>query len=258
MTRVLPTQGVDNLRDFGGYATRCGRGLKPGRLYRSAHHQNATDEDLQTLAALNLTVIVDLRRAEERAKYPSRRHEGFSGEVIHNDLGDADAGWEAMLRDQEPTAAFFRAKSLDWYRRAAFETRHIDLFSRYFAALAVAEGPVLIHCAAGKDRTGLLAALTHHLAGVHRDDMLEDYLLTNRLDFHQRRARTIAGLITEYTGVVPTDAAVRAAMGVEAADLEAALEVIEAKYGSIDAYMEQVLGVDDRKREVFAARFLGA
>ncbi len=47
-------------------------------------------------------------------------------------------------------------------------------------------------------------------------------------------------------------------MGVEAADLEAALEVIEAKYGSIDAYMEQVLGVDDRKREVFAARFLGA
>ena len=62
MTRVIVTQGLDNLRDFGGYATRCGRGLKPGRLYRSAHHQNATDDDLEALAALNLAVIVDLRR----------------------------------------------------------------------------------------------------------------------------------------------------------------------------------------------------
>jgi len=257
MTRVILTQGLDNLRDFGGYATRCGRGLKPGRLYRSAHHQNATDEDLETLAALNLTVIVDLRRTEERARSPSRRHPGFAGQVIENDIGDADQGWEAMLRGQDPSVALFRAKSLEWYRGAAFEPRHIDLFRRFFAAVVEADGPVLIHCAAGKDRTGLLAALTHHLAGVHRDDMLDDYLLTNRLDLHGRRGKAIAGMIAQYTGVVPTEDAVRAAMGVEASDLAAAIEVVEDRCGSLDAYIEQVLEVDAAKRAAFEARYLG-
>lgn len=257
MTRVIVTQGLDNLRDFGGYATRCGRGLRPGRLYRSAHHQNATDEDLEALAALNLAVIVDLRRTEERVRHPSRRHPGFAGRVIENDIDDGDRGWEAMLSGRRPTVELFRSKSLEWYRRAAFEPRHIDLFRRYFAALAEADGPVLIHCAAGKDRTGLLAALTHHLAGVCRDDMLDDYLLTNRLDLHGRRGKAIAGLIAEYTGVIPTEDALRAAMGVEASDLAAAIEVIEGRCGSLDAYIEQVLEVDAAKRAAFEARYLG-
>ena len=60
-------------------------------------------------------------------------------------------------------------------------------FRRYFQALAAAEGPVLIHCAAGKDRTGILAALTHHLVGVHADDIVADYLLTNDLLAIDRR-----------------------------------------------------------------------
>ena len=257
MTRVINTQGVDNLRDFGGYATACGRGLKTGRLYRSANHQHATDEDLEALAALNLAVIVDLRRTEERERFPSRRHPGFAGQVIHNDIGDADRGWEAMLRGQDPTEALFRSKSLEWYQRAAFEPRHIDLFSRYFAALVEADGPVLIHCAAGKDRTGLLAALTHHLAGVHADDILDDYLLTNRLDLHSRRGKVIAALIAEYTGVVPSEAALRAAMGVDAGDLEVALTSMIDRCGSLDAYLEQVLGVDAEKRAAFEARYLG-
>ena len=257
MTRVIPAQGVDNLRDFGGYATRCGRGLKSGRLYRSAHHQHATDEDLEALAALNIEVIVDLRRAEERARHPSRRPEGFSGRVIYNDLGDAESGWEHMLKGHDPTAAFFRDRSAEWYQKAPFEPRHVDLFSRYFAALIEAEGPVLIHCAAGKDRTGLLAAFTHHIAGVSRADMMQDYLLTNEMDLHGRRGVMIARLITEYTGVTPTEDAVRTAMGVQACDLETAIVAIEARYGSIDAYLDEVLGVDSGKRSAFEAKFLG-
>jgi len=257
MTRVIVTQGLDNLRDFGGYSTRCGRGLKPGRLYRSAHHHYATDDDLQALAALNLAVIVDLRRTEERARSPSRRHPGFAGQVIENDIGDGDRGWEAMLRGQHPSVELFRSKSLEWYRRAAFEPRHIDLFRRYFAAVVEADAPVLIHCVAGKDRTGLLAALTHHLAGVHRDDMLDDYLLTNRLDLYGRRGEAIAAMIFQYTGVVPTEDALQAAMGVQACDLVAAIEVIEDRCGSLDAYIEQALEVDTAKRAAFEARYLG-
>ena len=73
--------------------------------------------------------------------------------------------------------------------KAALEARHIDLFSRYFHALAEAPGPVLIHCAGGKDRTGILAALTHHIAGVMRQDIVEDYLHTNRPETFERAAK---------------------------------------------------------------------
>ena len=255
--RHIRLEGIDNLRDYGGYATACGRGLKPGLLYRSAQHHQATDADLQALAALQLAVIVDLRRAEERVRSPPRRHPGFEAQVIDNDLGDADQGWEDMLRGQDPTVELFRTKSLAWYRTAAFEPRHVDLFARYFAALAEADGAVLIHCAAGKDRTGILAALTHHVAGVSRDDMLADYLLTNSLDFHEVRAPTIARMIAELSGGTPSDEAVRAAMSVEEHYLEAALAAMQARYGSVDGYLEQALGLDARLRSAVEEKLLG-
>ncbi len=77
--RILPLEGVGNFRDFGGYATGGGRRIRRGRLYRSAHHAQATDADLEAIAALELAAIVDLRRGEERERMPSRRHEGFAG-----------------------------------------------------------------------------------------------------------------------------------------------------------------------------------
>ena len=64
--RIFSLEGVDNFRDFGDYAPAAGRRVHPGRLYRSAHHGQATDADLAAIAALNIAVIVDLRRGEER------------------------------------------------------------------------------------------------------------------------------------------------------------------------------------------------
>ena len=66
-------EGIPNFRDFGIYAGRDGRALKRGQLYRSAHHNDATDGDLDALARLDIGLIVDLRKPGERARYPSRR-----------------------------------------------------------------------------------------------------------------------------------------------------------------------------------------
>ena len=93
MTRHIRFDGIDNFRDFGDYAAGQRR-LKRGLLYRSAGHGYATDADLERLAALNLSVIVDLRRANEREKSPSRRWDGFAAQVIENDIGqDAADEW---------------------------------------------------------------------------------------------------------------------------------------------------------------------
>lgn len=257
MTRHLPLEGVENFRDFGGYATSAGRHLRRGRLYRSASHGRATDADLEAIAALDLAIVFDLRRAGERERDPSRRHPAFAGEVIANGVEDErEDAWFAHIRTSDLTEKSFRDYMFTYYREAPFDARHIDLFSRYFEALERAEGPVLIHCAAGKDRTGILAALTHHLAGVSRDDMIADYILTNDPERMARRLPLVTQAITELAGRPPSEAAVRVAMSVEAAYLETALDAIAERFGGLDAYLEEGLGVDRKRRAALEAWLL--
>ena len=257
MTRHLALEGVDNFRDYGDYAAARGRRLKPGRLYRSASHGRATQNDLAAIAALDLAVIVDLRRKGERLRDPSLRHQGFAGVLIDNDLGDDEPDpWHVHIRESDLSETSFRGYLLEYYRVAPFKARHIDLFSRYFRALAHAQGPVLIHCAAGKDRTGILAALTHHLAGVSADDITADYLLTNNPARLAMRMPMVAKAIEEIAGRIPSEAALRTALGVEAIYLEAAFAAIAQRYGDTAAYLEQALGVDQTLRAALEARLL--
>lgn len=258
MTDLLPLSGILNGRDFGGYATASGRVVKKGTLYRTAHHANATEDDLAALSGLGLSAIVDLRRPSEKARQPSRRWEACTVPIIENDIEEEYLGWQDFLPGKDPTIDLFREHILEFYRRAPFMARFEDLFGRYFRTLADTDGPVLIHCVAGKDRTGLLAALTHSLAGVHRDDIVDDYLRTNALtgdrpDVHQ----TVAAYIAELCGSAPDDETVRYALGCQAEWLDASFRTIEQRHGAIDTYLEQALGVDAETRERLHARLLG-
>ena len=206
MTRHIRLEAVENFRDYGDYPTASGRRLKSGQLYRSASHGRATDADLTAIDALNLAVIVDLRRPGERERDPARRPPGFKGRVIQNEQGESagdDPWWTFIRTVPDLSEAAFRGYLMNYYREAPFVARHVDLFARYFQALGDADGPVLIHCAAGKDRTGVLAALTHHLAGVHADDIAEDYLLTNNPERMAARAPMVAEMIAKETGRAP-------------------------------------------------------
>ena len=258
MTRHLRFEAVENFRDYGDYPTAGGRRIRKGALYRSASHARATDADLAEIDKLNLAVVVDLRRPGEREREPSRRPAGFKGQVIANDIGESsdDDPWWNFVRSCDLSEDAFRGYLLDYYREAPFKPRHIDLFARYFRALAESDGPVLIHCAAGKDRTGVLAALTHHLVGVHQDDIVEDYLLTNNPERIAARAPMVAEMIAAETGRTPTDAAIRAAIGVEAEYLAEAFRAITEAHGSAGAYLTQALGVDGALKEKLEARLL--
>ncbi|MDB5432552.1 MAG: protein tyrosine phosphatase [Caulobacter sp.] len=256
MTRMIPLEGIENLRDFGDYGAGQRR-LKRGRLYRSAHHANATDKDLEAMAALGLSVIVDLRRPNEREVAPSRRWPGFSAEVISNDIGQVDEDpWHSFIKSSDLSADAFRGYMVEYYRAGPYVDRHIDLFSRYFQALARADGPVLIHCAAGKDRTGMLAALTHHIGGVSDEDIVADFLLTNDEARFERRMPLMIAHIADLTGRAPSPEAARMAMGVEAQYLETAIAAMKASSGSLDAYLEKVLGVDARTRAAIETNIL--
>lgn len=247
--RLHPFEAIDNFRDFGGYPTRDGRQVRTGRLYRSAHHARMTAADLERLSGYGIGAVVDLRRPVERQRQPSLRPEGFTGVVIENDL---DAHGEAphitFLKTSDLTPDSGRRFMMETYGRMPFAPTYHDLFRRYFEALATSDGAVVVHCAAGKDRTGLLVALTHHLLGVGREDIMADYLLTNAAVDLERLAPTFAKQIEAMSGRKPSDDAVVAFMGVQPAFLDTAFNAINERHGSVETYLDQVIGVDEALR----------
>lgn len=257
MTRHIPFDAIENFRDFGDYAAGQRR-LRRGLLYRAAGQSRATDADLEKLAALGLSVIVDLRRANEREREPSRRWNGCAARVIDNDIGQDTADeWSTFIASSDLTVESFRAYMLEYYRQLPFQRRHIDLYRRYFEALAETEGPILVHCAAGKDRTGVICALTHHMAGVHDDDIRQDYLLTNNHERMVARLPMMREHVAEVAGGrVPTDEALITAMRVEAEYLDMAFKVMTDAHGSLDGYLDEVLGLNPGLRDRIHDRLL--
>ena len=220
--RKLPFEGVRNFRDFGGYKGRDGQ-MATGRFFRSAHHALASDTDLDGMAGMGIAAIVDLRRPEERARMPSRRWPDFQAAVIENHDDDEGAGpdsWHGFMAAWDLSPEGIRNYHHRYYERAVTLPRLLDLYHRYFQIVADSDGPVVVHCAAGKDRTGLIVALTHLLAGVHRDDIVADYLLTNDPESFAVHAPLWAEEIAKERGRAPSMEAMHVAMGVEAEYLE--------------------------------------
>ena len=245
--------GVTNFRDFGGYRVGDGQRIKRGLLYRSARPALATPEDQEILHSLGLSAIVDLRRGSEREGHPtgdwSKRYE-----IIVSDLGGHQDPWPDMLRAGKTSAEHMRGYMIEFYRTAPFEDRHVDLFSRYFQTLATADGAVLVHCAAGKDRTGMIVALTHTLLGVDPSDMVHDFLLTNHHWSYETYGDHVAKDISAMAGRPVDEDAIRVAMGLEPDYLHTALAEIRARSGSVDSYLRDVLRVDAQMKGAIAAR----
>lgn len=241
--RLLPFERIENFRDFGGYQTADGA-IARGKLFRSGLHARATDGDLARMASLGLSTIVDLRRRSERLAQPSRRPDTWAGQVVESDLGgDGEAPHIQFLQTQSLTAQSARAYMGGAYSRMPYEPNHIDLFRTYLDALAKGQGAVLIHCAAGKDRTGLLAALTHKILGVHEDDVMADYLATNDAINLDARIDQMGQRLAKVTGRPVEPEAVVAFLGVEPAFLDHAWRAIEVQSGNVETYVQQVLGL---------------
>jgi protein-tyrosine phosphatase len=256
MTRHIPLDGIENFRDFGGY--RAGdRTVARKLLYRSAQHALATDEDLARVRDMNFKAIIDLRRPSERQKRPSRRWDGFAVTVVEaGGEHESEIVWEDFIRASDHSADSFRSYLTQFYQSAPLAPRHVELFSRYFETLAETDGPILVHCAGGKDRTGMICALTHTLLGVHHDDMMTDFLATNEHVRHDVIGPIWAKDIGEEFGRSPRVENLVVAMSVEPQYLDAAFGVMEAKYGSVDGYLERALGVDAKRRGAIEARLL--
>jgi protein tyrosine/serine phosphatase len=242
------TEGIHNLRDYGGYAVAGGGRVKTGTLLRSGQHIEATDADLALIDALGIRTVIDLRGISERTGFPCRRHANFAAQVIAHDGETSNSPpHEGGGGRIEMTAAKARERMLAVYTRMPVNPAMIDIFTRYFAALAENEGASLVHCFAGKDRTGIAASLLLHALGVHRDDIVAEFLLTNDAPTrHVLERQSLPRMEAVYGTIDPE--ALHNLMGVLPEYIETYIAEVTRLSGSLDAYLAQSLGVDEARK----------
>ena len=245
--RIPALEGSCNFRDFGGYQTHDGRRVRWGRLYRSGMLSRLNSRDLEVLADLRIRTVCDLRRAEERARHPNP---ALGPDVLRREWdepGDASP-LRGVRFERSLSRAAARGAMVEMYgRMPALLTRRLR---GVFAGLLEAGGrPIILHCTAGKDRTGLGAALILSALGVPRATIVEDYLLTNvAVDLGawlSGNGATGAGITATAEPIQALAPQAReAVLAADATYLEASFARIEAEHGSVEAYLGSELGVD--------------
>ena len=251
----LTTEGIHNFRDFGGWPGADGKTVRTGLLYRSGQHVEASDEDLAAIAALDIRTVIDLRGEGERARNPCRRVEGWNGEVLFYDGETSSSPPHMEITPDTTTAAFARERMLAVYTRMPVNPAMQTMFARYLRALVEREGASLVHCFAGKDRTGIAAALLHHILGVSRADMVTEFLRTNDAPTYDILERQSLPGIEARLGPLdrPT---IDALMQVRESYFDRFVGTVDERWGSLDGYLAQVIGVDDPLRERLNDRFV--
>ena len=233
---ILRLASADNFRDVAGpgYATHDGARVRRGVFFRSNELRlNATDHD--AISGLGLRAVLDLRSKLEIERHPDAE---VPGAAWHNfDVSGIPMEQVAELRDRRSAVELMDRV----YRSFVDSAEALEEFGGLFRQLATG-GPQLFHCTAGKDRTGWVAALLLHIAGVDDPTIESDYLLTNALT-GRSRARVEAEIV-RLLGAEHL-AAFEPTLVADIEYLRSGYEAIEEKYGDRMTYLVDGLGLDD-------------
>lgn len=240
--RHIPLNGASNFRDLGGYLGHEGRPLKWRKIFRSDHLAALNPEDLTQLKALGISRSFDFRGIQESQAQPYewpgiKRHSLSIEPTVVQRL-------QAQHLTGKPLTA---ADALD-----AMQTTYRDFvrsdshrFSQLFEHLLDQPDPLLFHCTAGKDRTGLAAALVLSALGVSESDIWQDYLLTNQL--YKRNSTGATTLSPDVLKIV---------WEVQESFLKASLDVIHHDHGGMHNYLTHTLGLTPAALQKLHATYL--
>lgn len=252
--RLIPMEGVLNFRDLGGIPTADGRVVKWGKFYRSGKLSELSKRDLQYFSTLGIKTVADFRDNQEIKEDPNRYPENYVVERIRMPIGDAEGNMQRELRktikkanpdnfDSEKFVADVMVQFVDSF---AF---HYKPFMEYVSNPD--KTPLLFHCTAGKDRTGMGAAILLAMLGVEREVIYGDYLMSN---FY--RNKKINKSLRKATLIGVDQRIAQPLVEVKPSYIAAAFEAIDKNYGSVENFLLVEYGLDEIKLAAIRNEFL--
>jgi protein-tyrosine phosphatase len=256
--RLLPLERGSNFRDVGGYPAAGGKHVRWGLIYRSGATPLLTDADFRYLARLGIAADIDLRSTEERRIAPDRLPQKTGALYLARDYPGAEVFAPAATSGRSDASPVNLYRS--WLVSLAPQFRDV------FRQLLARNGAVTYHCSAGQDRSGVATALVLSALGVPRDVILADYHLSTkdrrpenempRIDPARYPGNVVAAYYakSQASGRRGKPRPLYDASG--AALLQQTFDEIDARWGSVDAYLDQELGIDARDITRLRAAYL--
>ena len=242
MSDILGIEKKRNLRDLGSYQTQDGKHVKKGYFFRSSRLMDFDKEELEVLNSLHIKKIYDLRSKEEVKDAPDPTLKG--AEYIHSSAATRADGTEVNFSPAALIAEnVYSKESNDEFTHKVYGNLPFSYaYKRMFEDIVAGNVPILFHCSAGKDRTGIAAILILLALGVDEETAMYDYMLTNEyrkeyIDHFKtvfpltRIDGELAGMLLAYEGVTYTNA-------------DYSLKRIKEKYASYDEYFEKEYNLD--------------
>lgn len=241
---------MSNYRRLGALPISGGGSLVANQIVRSAQPCDFAVSDRDVFLSHRIQTVVDLRSSHERQRYPSTWLNDQSLSVIYaaiaRDLRVSELYRERLRQDLSEQGATNTMRAI----YSDYPVAAMHSISQLCHTLLARRGPVLVHCAAGKDRTGFVIAMLLEAIGVEREAIMHDYLLSNDHvagDIEQQRQRLMVHFqLPDHMS--PPDGVVSALMGVNTEYLEAAYAAIYQQFTTVDGYLAAA-GITPTKRE---------
>jgi protein-tyrosine phosphatase len=257
--RHIPLQNQSNFRDLGGYETADGRFVKPGLIYRSGDLSKLTAEDLDKLQALGIKTVVDLRSGMELQMFGEDRLPAGAKLLA---LPIEPGNWGSALFDVVKTGDTSQIPDgvLIETSRSIIRDGTEQLAALIKVLSDPSNLPLVFHCSAGKDRTGIAAAVFLMALGVSSDLAKFDYLKSNDYlsTVNEEQLTGIRRMIAARLGIDPSTvdmSGFKQLFYQEPAYFEAALDEINQQYGSFETYLKEGLDLQETQIEELREQF---
>jgi protein-tyrosine phosphatase len=242
--RRVALEGTPNFRDLGGYRTASGRHLRWGRIYRSGKLSSLTEADIHYFKRLGVALVCDFRLDFERRSEPGwLRDEGVPRRA---ELPVSPGSSESFQKSVgEGIVEVYDSTDLMKAMNRDFVINQTSQYARMFQLMLEGNHPILIHCAAGKDRTGFGAAVILDVLGVDEEIIVEDYLLTNQYLSVEKEMEKLSNAFVDSRGFVIPDSVLHPLIELRPEYIKACFEEIEHRYESKQHFYEAALGLDE-------------
>ena len=267
--RTLVFDGIENARELGGLVMQDGRTIREGVLVRSGELSKASDADVALLKKrFALTDVFDFRFELERSRKPDREMEGVTNTWLStlpqaflaafaSGRADSTTVQSASLLEALASYAFHpqaQEMAQKLYPAIVTDTTSQKRYGEFLRGVLEAKGGALWHCSQGKDRCGWGSAFVLAALGAGRETIVEDFALSNVS--YEKAVEALSAQVVQKGGGEPELAFIRAMVGVSVENFERTLEMIDAQYGSLPAYLEKALGFTAEEQQKMKEKYL--